>query len=171
MNRRTLLKAGGAAFAAGASLRRAIAGPEANASGPIERWDLFELSLNGPREGNPFRDVWLQATFRKGAREVRIDGFYDGDGVYRIRFMPDSLGEWSYSTNSNSPSLKDKTGSFEVIAPAAGNHGAVRVRDVFHFGFEDGTAYFPFGTTCYAWLHQSEERQQETLASLWCSHA
>ena len=60
--------------------------------------------------------------------------------------------------------LQGKTGGIEVIAPSAGNRGPVRVRDVFHFGYEDGTPYFPFGTTCYAWVHQSEERQQETLA-------
>ena len=95
-----------------------------------------------------------------------IDGFYDDDGVYKIRFMPDSLGRWSYTTDSNSAALKGRTGGIEVIAPGAGNRGPVRVRDTFHFGYADGTPYFPFGTTCYAWVHQSEERQQETLTAL-----
>lgn len=163
MHRREVLKAG-AAFFAGAASKRANAG--AATAKPVERWDVFELVLNGPKEGNPFIDTWLKATFRKGARQIAIDGFYDGDGVYKIRFMPDSLGTWSYATSSNSASLQGKTGSFEATAPRAGSHGPVRVRDVFHFGYEDGTPYFPFGTTCYAWVHQSEERQEETLASL-----
>ena len=95
-----------------------------------------------------------------------IDGFYDGDGVYNTRFMPDSLGGWSYTTDSNSTALKGWTGWIEVIAPSPGNRGSLRVRDTFHFGYADGTPYSPFGTTCYAWVHQSEERQQETLTAL-----
>jgi len=164
MNRRELLEAGGAVMLAGLSARRAEAAPEPAAR--VEKWDVFELTLSGPNAGNPFLDTWLKATFRKGAREVTIDGFYDGDGVYKIRFMPDSPGQWSYLTESNAAALQGKTGTLEVIAPGAGNHGPVRVRDVFHFGYADGTPYFPFGTTCYAWVHQSEERQGETLASL-----
>jgi len=132
----------------------------------IERWDVFELTLAGPKEGNPFLDTWLKATFRKDAREIVVNGFYDGDGVYKIRFMPDSLGAWSYTTDSNTTALKGKTGSIEVIAPSPGNRGPARVRDTYHFGYDDGTPYFPFGTTCYAWVHQPEERQLETLASL-----
>jgi hypothetical protein len=80
--------------------------------------------------------------------------------------MPDSLGLWHFTTSSNAASLQSKSGTFEVTAPAAGNRGVVRVRDTFHFGYEDGTPYFPFGTTCYAWVHQTEELQEETLASL-----
>ena len=29
----------------------------------VERWDIFDLSLTGPAEGNPFVDVSLTATF------------------------------------------------------------------------------------------------------------
>ncbi|MBW8746023.1 MAG: DUF5060 domain-containing protein, partial [Acidobacteria bacterium] len=115
----------------------------------VERWDVFEITLNGPKEGNPFLDVWIKATFRKGGREMTIDGFYDGDGVYKVRFMPDSVGVW-----------------MEVTPAAGSNHGPVSVRDTFHFGYADGTPYFPFGTTCYAWVHQTEERERETLAAL-----
>jgi hypothetical protein len=165
MNRREMLKATAAVLVAGMS-STAVAAAPADATPQVERWDVFELKLAGPKEGNPFIDIWLAATFRTGAREMVVDGFYDGDGVYKIRFTPDSLGAWTYATDSNADALKRKAGSFEVIAPGAGNHGPVRVRDTFHFGYEDGTPYYPFGTTCYAWVHQSEERQQETLASL-----
>ena len=34
--------------------------------------------------------------FRARAPErVPAPGFYDGDGVYRVRFMPDTEGEWT----------------------------------------------------------------------------
>ncbi len=44
-------------------------------------------------------------------------------------------------------------------------HGMVKVVDT-HFEFEDGTLYFPFGTTIYALAHQSPELMEETFESL-----
>ncbi|HZQ44604.1 MAG TPA: DUF5060 domain-containing protein [Acidobacteriaceae bacterium] len=167
MNRREMMKAGSAVLLTGvASSDKTPAGPTTHSAGKVERWDVFELVLDGPKEGNPFLDTWLKATFRIGARDMAVDGFYDGEGVYRVRFMPDALGEWTYITDSSAPSLKGKTGAFETVAPRAGNHGPIRVRDVYHFGYSDGSPYFPFGTTCYAWVHQSEALQEETLSTL-----
>ena len=50
--------------------------------------------------------------------------------------------------------------------PSAGNHGPVRVRTTFHFAYADGTPYFPIGTTCYAWTHQGDALEEQTLATL-----
>ncbi|MFC5467314.1 DUF4038 domain-containing protein [Cohnella suwonensis] len=36
----------------------------------------------------------------------------------------------------------------------------------YHFAYEDGTPYFPFGTTCYVWNHQEEELAVQTLRTL-----
>ena len=74
----------------------------------VEQWGLFELSLTGPAGGNPFVDVELSATFTQGDRSVTAAGFYDGDGVYRVRFMPPAPGEWNYTTKSNRPELAGK---------------------------------------------------------------
>jgi len=40
------------------------------------------------------------------------------------------------------------------------------VRNTYHFAYEDGTPYFPVGTTCYAWIHQGEELEKQTLETL-----
>ncbi len=50
----------------------------------VERWDLFELRLEGPSEGNPFVEVDFAAQFSKGHRTVDVTGFYDGDGIFKI---------------------------------------------------------------------------------------
>ncbi len=132
----------------------------------VERWGVYEVVLNGPSTGNPFLDVHVGAHFRYAHRVVDVDGFYDGEGVYRIRFMPDETGGWSYTTTSNVPALDGKTGSFTAVAPPAGNHGPVRVRYTTHFGYEDGTPYVPIGTTCYAWIHQGDRLEEETIQTL-----
>jgi hypothetical protein len=132
----------------------------------IPRYDIFELRLNGPRQGNPFTSVTLSARFQHNNRVLDIEGFYDGEGIYRIRMMPDELGEWSYVTQSNAPELKGISGSCECIAARPGNHGPVRVANTYHFAYADGRRHLPFGTTCYAWIHQPPELQEQTLRTL-----
>ena len=127
---------------------------------------MHEVSLQGPSSGNPYVDVRVGAVFRMNHREVAVDGFYDGGGVYRIRFMPDELGSWTYTTTSNRPELNGKTGKFDCTAPSGGNHGPVVVRNTWHFGYADGTPYRQVGTTSYAWAHQGDELEQVTLATL-----
>src|ERR1700736_2587256 len=90
-----------------------------------ERWGIYEISLRGPSDGNPYLDVNVGAHFRFRNRVVDADGFYDGDGVYKIRFMPDEVGNWSYTTFSGNAVLSGKTGDFTATAPSSGNHGPV----------------------------------------------
>jgi hypothetical protein len=132
----------------------------------VPKWNVFEITLQGPSSGNPFTEVELTATFALEHRTVAVDGFYDGDGNYKIRFMPDAEGEWSYTTASGAAALDGLKGTFHCGAAAAGAHGPVGVHNTYHFAYADGTPYFPFGTTCYAWVHQSEELQRETLGML-----
>lgn len=132
----------------------------------VERWGLYDINLGGPREGNPFVEVHVSAEFRHEHRTVEVDGFYDGNGSYKVRFSPDMEGEWRYSTRSNRRELDGQTGAIVCTAASKGNHGPVGVRNATHFGYADGTPYFQFGTTCYAWTHQPDALQEQTLATL-----
>jgi hypothetical protein len=143
-----------------------VGSPVRGAENTVEQWGLFEITLNGPAAGNPFLDVDLAARFTQGTKSVSVSGFYDGEGVYRVRFMPTSQGEWQYETTSNRAELNGKKGTFTATRPSAGNHGPVRVRNTYHFAYADGTPFFPIGTTCYAWTHQDERIQEQTLATL-----
>ena len=62
-----------------------------------ERWGVFEASLPGKTEGNPFTDYTMEATFVSRGETVHVNGFYDGDGMYRVRFMPSFPGEYTLS--------------------------------------------------------------------------
>ena len=96
-------------------------------SAEVEQWGIFELALEGSTEGNPFLDTRLSAHFSQEDRSFEVNGFYDGGGVYRVRFMPDTTGTWHYTISSNLKSLNNHEGSFEVSKPGPGNHGPVRV--------------------------------------------
>ncbi len=132
----------------------------------VEKWGIFELTMKGPGTGNPFAGIDLSARFTDGERTFEPDGFYDGDGLFKIRFMPDREGSWSYKTISNRKELDGKEGNFTCTPPSPGNHGPVRVRNRFHFEYQDGTPYFPFGTTIYEWVFQSGETRRQTLETL-----
>ncbi|MEK3686983.1 DUF5605 domain-containing protein [Paenibacillus sp. FSL R10-2736] len=134
---------------------------------PVFKWGVCEIVLHGGLvRGNPYTDVSLHAEFTLGERSIQTSGFYDGEGVYRIRFMPGSAGKWGFRTSSSEPALHGIEGAFECAAASTGNHGPVRVRNTFHFAYEDGTPYLPVGTTCYAWTHQEKEMEQQTLETL-----
>lgn len=158
LTRRKALLAGSSAFAA--------QGIAQTGGLSVERWAVFEATMNGPADGNPFIDYTISVQFRHQHRTIEIAGFYDGAGIYKFRFMPDAEGEWTYTTRSNRTELTGKTGRFICTAPLRGNHGPVVVRNTYHFGYADGTPYFPFGTTCYAWTHQGDALEEQTLATL-----
>lgn len=138
------------------------------AQSAVEQWGVYEVTLKGPTNGNPFLDVPFAArfVFVQSGDSVEAPGFYDGDGNYRVRFSPQKLGAWKYETTSRALELNGKAGVFTVTEPAAHNHGPVRVTNTFHFAYADGTAYKEIGTTCYAWTHQPNELQEQTLKTL-----
>lgn len=132
----------------------------------VHQYEIFELSLEGPKSGNPFLDVQLSAEFKLKNRTLFAEGFYDGDGKYKIRFMPDEEGVWKYTTSSNHAPMDGQTGALTCIPPKPGNRGPVSVRDTFHFKYADGTPYLPVGTTAYAWVWQGDELVKQTLQTL-----
>ena len=164
MNRREILKLSAASAVSAITPAIAAAAPTPAASGgSVRKYDVFEIILKGPTEGNPFLDTQLRATFSLDNRSLEVEGFYDGDGSYKVRFMPDTEGTWRYSTTSNAATLTGKTGTFACTAAAPKSHGPVVVRGGIHFSYADGAPYFPFGTTCYAWAHQGDQMEEETL--------
>ncbi len=160
ISRRTALTLGTAAFAAPAF------GLSPRPPAKIEQWSVFETALTGPKHGNPFRDIALSGIFECGSKLQEAAGFYDGDGVWRIRFMPDRPGNWRFRTTSNARELDGKTGTFAALPASPHNHGPVAVANTFHFAYADGAPYFPFGTTSYAWTHQSDVQCALTLKTL-----
>ena len=130
----------------------------------VERWGMFELSLPGRTDGNPFTDHTVRGRFTGEHEDVTVAGFYDGDGRYTVRFMPSFAGEYRY-TVSGSFAKHEACGTFTVTEASGGNHGPVRAEG-YHFAYADGTPYYPVGTTCYVWTQQPDGRIEETLRSL-----
>jgi hypothetical protein len=131
----------------------------------VERWGVFEVRVPGKFDGNPYVDYEIQAVFSGVYETKRVDGFYDGNGEYVIRFMPDYEGEYFFDISGNF-SNQHFSGTFEAIKPGPNNHGYLHVSNTYHFKYADGKLFYPVGTTCYAWVHQKEELQERTLNTL-----
>ena len=132
----------------------------------VERWGFFETSFEAPAARQPWLDVTLSATFRQGERRIQVAGFWDGGGTFKIRFSPPVEGDWTYETASNQDALNGRTGAFTAGAATGDNHGPVEVFQTHYLRYADSAAYHQFGTTCYAWVHQPEATQEQTLKTL-----
>lgn len=132
----------------------------------VEQWAVFEVDLNGPDSGNPFMDVELSAVFAKEDETVRVPGFYDGKGIYRIRFSPQEQGEWIYHTESNASGLSGKRGKLLCVPATGNNHGPVQIVNTFYLQYADGTPYYAVGTTAYQWTSVKQKIQSKTLQTL-----
>ena len=136
------------------------------AQSKIEQWDRFEAKFEHKSSKNNFSEVNISATFTGKDTTISVQGFYDGNNTFIIRFMPSKMGIWKYSTQSNIVELNNKKGEFECIKAESNNHGMVKVSDVYNFKYADGKQYFPFGTTAYAWTHMTNDVQEMTLKTL-----
>lgn len=125
----------------------------------VPAYDFVEVTVNiaQPDAPNPFTDATLRGSFGKAgdARQTVVDGFCDSpDGsVFRIRFMPSSAGDYTYSITYRQGSF-EKTQSGTFHASDGHRRGPIRVDPHYpwHFIWEGtGEHYFFNGTTAY-WL-------------------
>lgn len=141
------------------------------AAADVVQWSTFEITLNnGPQStatSNPFVDVAVFATFsHESVGSVRVRGFYDGSGVYKVRFMPHVSGSWAYTTESEAPALDGKGGQFSVTPSAKLGQSPVRARNTRRFEYADGSQHYSVGTTSYAWIHQNDSLIATTVKTL-----
>ena len=128
----------------------------------MRKWDMAEFEFAGYSSGNPFTDYEIYGEFYNENESKKTAGFYDGDGIYRVRFMPSYEGKYRYRVWG---SFSDKEYTGEFFVDKAESRGMVRANGR-HFIYDDGTPYYSIGTTCYAWANQSRELQAQTIETL-----
>jgi hypothetical protein len=66
----------------------------------VGQWNRFETSVVNPNPYNdPYRDVDLNVTYRRPDQStVDFWGFYDGGDTWRLRFLVEQLGDWSFES-------------------------------------------------------------------------
>jgi hypothetical protein len=132
----------------------------------VEAYDFIEVAVNiaGPDARNPYTDAQLHGSFGKAGsgERINVDGFCDSvDGrVFRIRFMPSSPGDYSYSIAYRQGEF-EKTHSGTFQATNGSRRGPIRIDPQYpwHFIWEGtGKHYFFNGTTAFWLMGWREER-------------
>jgi hypothetical protein len=152
----------------------------------VKLWQRGEWTLESSKVyDNPLQEVSLSAVFTPPSRKQhKVYGFWDGDKTWRVRFAPDELGEWSFSTtcsDSSNTSLQIK-GNFQVTQATGTTrfqqHGPLRLSsNRRYFVHADGTPFFwladtvwngPMLSTDEDWRHYLNERvRQKFTAAQW----
>lgn len=96
----------------------------------VKRYGIAELVFRGPSEGNPFAEQWVKGTMAGQAEEKHAEGFYDGNGVYKLRFMPSCEG--TYEITAATSWGDEAKVTVEVSAADENCHGPVRVANTYH---------------------------------------
>ena len=127
----------------------------------MRQHQCYELCLQGPELMENWSQVELTAAFTGNGETKTVKGFYDGEGRYIVRFLPEKTGEYTWKVSG----AVNAEGHETCEAADSGHHGLVKAVDT-HFEFEDGKLFHPFGTTVYALAHQEDALVDETLESL-----
>lgn len=107
-------------------------------------WDRFEITLKNDRPyKNPFTDVDIYAEFTgPDGSKTETWGFYDGSGTWKLRFMPNQIGKWSYLIWFSDRPQQKITGTFQcVTSNIPGLISADETNPVW-FGFKGGEHIF-----------------------------
>jgi hypothetical protein len=124
----------------------------------VGKWMRYEVSLSNPSwSGNPF-DLEFQGVFThvSSGRKVTQLGFYAGGNVWKIYFMPDELGEWTFKTESSDADLSGKTGSFLSIPS---DHPGRLLSDGNRWKFSDSGEYVsPMILATREWFKATETK-------------
>ncbi len=102
-------------------------------------WQRFEATIENHRlYDDPYRDVTVQVTFRRpGGATVQFWGFYDGGATWKLRFMPDQTGEWTYSARFSDGAAASQ-GSFTCVASDTPGVIAADTSNPMWFGYTGG---------------------------------
>ena len=122
---------------------------------------MTEFVFHGDEPAGSLAQTGLKAVFSHEKKTWEIKGFYAGNGIYKIRFLPEYPGKYSYRTMGEIST----EGEFTAVPADKDHHGIVRAEKN-HLRFSDGKLCMPFGTTVYAMMHQNEDIIEETFESL-----
>ncbi|NPA38121.1 MAG: DUF5060 domain-containing protein [Chlorobi bacterium] len=104
-------------------------------------YSRFEAMFYNPTwEGNPF-DVDFRAVFvSPSGRKVTQLGFYAGNNVWKVYFMPDETGRWQYETSSVDDELNGLKGEFSCVKSIRESTLTTYGK---HWVLKTGEGYFP----------------------------
>lgn len=120
----------------------------------MKKNQMFELSFENLPAGGE-----ITGEFVCNGEKITVPGFYAGNGVYKVRFLPKQAGEYTWKVSGVvSASGRETCENSELPGMVQADGKAFR--------YENGKLFHPFGTTVYALIHQSDELIEQTMQTL-----
>ncbi|HKJ80251.1 MAG TPA: DUF4038 domain-containing protein [Prolixibacteraceae bacterium] len=146
-----------------------------NLQAQTPNWTKHEILFESSKTyDNPIYDVSsFKAVFTApSGRTKTVGGFWDGNTDWKIRFMPDETGEWSWRTecsDKGNTGLHNRTGIFECIKndnpESLFEKGAIQHEPgKYYLSYNEGTPFF--WLACTAWngaLRSTDEEWEHYL--------
>ena len=126
----------------------------------MKQYETFGLEFKAEEPAGSQVQIDLTAEFICNGDSKKVKGFYAGNGIYKVRFLPQKTGIYTWKVSG----IISESGQ-EICKKSEKSHGLLKAVDT-HFEFEDGTRFIPFGTTIYALANQTEQLIAETMESL-----
>ncbi|MEZ6136741.1 MAG: DUF5060 domain-containing protein [Pirellulaceae bacterium] len=111
-----------------------------------EQWDVTDVVFHSDGSSVAGLKQTFSATFsHETADSISVDGFYDGESDYVIRFTPPASGKWTFITQSSLAELNDHQGTLNATPAVDGRKGGVLVNPASPRSFihENGDRYYP----------------------------
>jgi hypothetical protein len=148
-------------------------------------WSRFEQQFNSSIDyANPLQEATLHVTFTSpSGRSQTIFGFWDGRRNWRVRFIPDEIGPWHFTTSCSdigNSGLHGQSGTFTCTSPEGETafqlHGPLRLSENRRFlAHADGLPFFwladtawngPLCSTAEEWDHYIRERTRQKFSAV-----
>ncbi len=134
----------------------------------IPRWQPCDLSFPGSgTNSNPFDVPFSALVQRPDTGSFVTNGFYDGNGVWKLRVTPWAQGIWSIRTQSTDSALDGRELLFRCVQNDNPHmHGAIQIdaEHPHHFAYEDGSPYYLMGYECdWLWALDMNDAHLPTL--------
>ena len=91
----------------------------------VQKFEPFEATMvSSAKHANPYTDVVLEADLKTpDGKRIKVPGFWDGNGTWRIRFTPTRVGTWSWRTRCNDAELHGQEGEIECVMETESRRG------------------------------------------------
>ncbi|MBN1292201.1 MAG: DUF4038 domain-containing protein [Candidatus Latescibacteria bacterium] len=152
-----------------------------NAAVQVGIWQRFEASFisskayeNSLYDVKKFETIFTSPT----GRVKKINGFWDGGQVWKIRFCPDERGTWTYETecsDEKNTGLHGINGTVECVSNNSKldiytKGGIIRPEGTYHLTHADGTPFFWAACTAWNGALKSTEKEWDTYLEHRASH-
>jgi hypothetical protein len=134
----------------------------------VPQWQPHDFEWHSRQQPeNPFKVAFSAMVTGPRGASFRMPGFYDGNGIWKVRVSPTEPGEWTLVASSALADLDGKSIRFTSSANTDPKiHGGLRVDAAHrhHFVFEDGSRCFLLGYECdWLWALDADDPELKTI--------